>query len=140
MILGFAGFSIVLAIIHNSIRKYIYKDAHSLDTVFDAGGKVTLSLTAVTVTSQLLWPADFLQITTITINSYTGIFFFSEWHRRVSLLCPRNRSRYSPVSNIVCWTENQGSWCQDISSGKTDDDSTIVSIFWLRCTCILISF
>lgn len=68
MILGFAGFSIVLAIIHNSIRKYIYKDAHSLDTVFDAGGKVTLSLTAVTVTSQLLWPADFLQITTITIT------------------------------------------------------------------------
>lgn len=68
MILGFAGFSILLAITHNAIRKYIYKDAHSLDTVFDAGGKVTLSLTAVTVTSQLLWPADFLQITTITIN------------------------------------------------------------------------
>ncbi|XP_052720836.1 uncharacterized protein LOC128192294 isoform X2 [Crassostrea angulata] len=77
MILGFAGFSIVLAIIHNSIRKYIYKDAHSLDTVFDAGGKVTLSLTAVTVTSQLLWPADFLQITTITITSGIGgcLFF-----------------------------------------------------------------
>uniref|UniRef100_K1R174 Uncharacterized protein n=1 Tax=Magallana gigas TaxID=29159 RepID=K1R174_MAGGI len=75
MILGFAGFSIVLAIIHNSIRKYIYKDAHSLDTVFDAGGKVTLSLTAVTVTSQLLWPADFLQIT--TIMKYLNVHFYS---------------------------------------------------------------
>lgn len=74
MILGFAGFSILLAITHNAIRKYIYKDAHSLDTVFDAGGKVTLSLTAVTVTSQLLWPADFLQITTITINVKKNVF------------------------------------------------------------------
>ncbi|XP_061164269.1 uncharacterized protein LOC133173296 [Saccostrea echinata] len=77
MVLGFAGFSILLAIIHNTIRRIVYRDAHSLDTVFDAGGKVTLSLTAVTVTSQLLWPADFLQITTVTITSGLGgcLFF-----------------------------------------------------------------
>ena len=65
MFLGFGGLSITLGIVHYAVRRYIYRDAHSLDTVFDAGGKVTLGLTAVTVTSQMLWPADFLQSATI---------------------------------------------------------------------------
>jgi hypothetical protein len=43
----------------------VFKDFHSLDVIFDAGGRVSLSLTAVTVTSQLLWPADFLQSPTM---------------------------------------------------------------------------
>ena len=46
-------------------RRRVFKDFHSLDVVFDAGGRVSLSLTAVTVTSQLLWPADFLQSPTL---------------------------------------------------------------------------
>ena len=65
MCFGFGGLSISLGIIHNFIRKHVYKDSHNLDTVFDAGGKVSLGLTAVTVTSQMLWPSDFLQQATL---------------------------------------------------------------------------
>ena len=65
MLLGFGGFSVLVAVVYNSLRKYVFKDSHNLDTVFDAGGRVSLSLTAVTVTSQLLWPADFLQSSTL---------------------------------------------------------------------------
>ena len=65
ILLGFGGFSVFIAVIYNVIRKYVFKDSHNLDTVFDAGGRVTLSLTAVTVTSQLLWPAAFLQSSTM---------------------------------------------------------------------------
>ncbi|XP_063435640.1 uncharacterized protein LOC134716559 [Mytilus trossulus] len=71
MFLGFGGLSITLGMVHYAVRRYIYRDAHSLDTVFDAGGKVTLGLTAVTVASQLLWPSDFLQ--SATIMSKTGL-------------------------------------------------------------------
>lgn len=49
MILGFVGFFIVLVIIYNFIRKYIYKDVYSLDMVFDVGGKVIFSLMVVIV-------------------------------------------------------------------------------------------
>ena len=65
MLLGFGGFSVTVAVVYNGIRRYVFKDSHNLDTVFDAGGRVSLSLTAVTVTSQLLWPADFLQSSTL---------------------------------------------------------------------------
>ncbi|KAL4239301.1 hypothetical protein ACF0H5_000118 [Mactra antiquata] len=71
MLLGFAGFSAMVGMGYNRIRHYIFKDFHSLDVVFDAGGRVSLSLTAVTVTSQLLWPADFLQ--SPTMASKVGI-------------------------------------------------------------------
>ena len=66
MILGFGGFSIILALIHNAVRKHIFHDEHNLDTTFDAGGNVTLSLTAVTVASQLIWPGDILHSATLT--------------------------------------------------------------------------
>ena len=66
MVLGFAGFSVLIALLHNVIRKYVYGDAGSLDTMFDAGGKVSLSLTAVTVTSQALWPSVFLEMPMLT--------------------------------------------------------------------------
>lgn len=65
MVLGFGGLSTTVAILHRLIRKYVYKDSHDLDTVFDAGGKVSFGMTAVTMTSQLLWPADFLQQATL---------------------------------------------------------------------------
>ena len=66
MVLGVGGFSVLVALVHRGIRKYVYSDADSLDTMFDAGGSVSLSLTAVTTTSQMLWPADFLELPTIT--------------------------------------------------------------------------
>lgn len=78
MLLGFGGFSIVLAILHNSVRKYIYHDEHNLDTTFDAGGNVSLSLTAVTVASQLFWPGDILHSATLaTKNGVAGPFWYA---------------------------------------------------------------
>lgn len=78
MLLGFGGLSVTLAIIHTAIRRHVYRDQHNLDTTFDAGGRVTLSLTAVTVTSQMLWPADFLQSATVAIKTgLGGSLFFS---------------------------------------------------------------
>lgn len=78
MILGFGGFSILLAVLHNSVRKYIFHDEHNLDTTFDAGGNVSLSLTAVTVASQLFWPGDILHSATLTTkNGVAGPFWYA---------------------------------------------------------------
>lgn len=77
MILGFGGFSIILALIHNAVRKHIFHDEHNLDTTFDAGGNVTMSLTAVTVASQLIWPGDILHSATLTSKSgVAGPFWY----------------------------------------------------------------
>jgi len=65
LLLGFGGVSLIIAGGYTMLRKYVYHDDHNLDTVFDAGGRVSVSLTAVTVTSQLLWPSDFLQSSTM---------------------------------------------------------------------------
>ncbi|XP_069128805.1 uncharacterized protein [Argopecten irradians] len=78
MLLGFGGLSVTLALIQSALRRHVYHDQQHLDTAFDAGGKVTLSLTAVTVTSQMLWPADFLQSATVAIKTgLGGALFFS---------------------------------------------------------------
>lgn len=65
IVVGFGGLSIIVALIHNAIHRYVFKDQHRLDTVFDAGGRVTTSLTAVTVASQVLWPMDLVQTSVI---------------------------------------------------------------------------
>ncbi|XP_035827281.1 urea-proton symporter DUR3 [Aplysia californica] len=78
MILGFGGFSIILALVHNNIRKYVFHDEHNLDTTFDAGGNVSMSLTAVTVASQLFWPGDILHSATLTTkNGIAGPFWYA---------------------------------------------------------------
>ncbi|KAK3575937.1 hypothetical protein CHS0354_001140 [Potamilus streckersoni] len=78
LILGFGGFSIILALLHNAVRKYIFHDEHNLDTTFDAGGNVSLSLTAVTVASQLFWPGDILHSATLTAkNGIAGPFWYA---------------------------------------------------------------
>ena len=66
LLLGFGGFSVMLALGYNAIRRHVFRDVSNLDTSFDAGGRVTTSLTAVTVGVQLLWPADLLQSATVT--------------------------------------------------------------------------
>ncbi|XP_033744065.1 LOW QUALITY PROTEIN: uncharacterized protein LOC117329942 [Pecten maximus] len=77
ILLGFGGFSIILALIHNAIRKHIFHDEHNLDTTFDAGGDITLSLTAVTVASQMFWPADILQSATLATKlGISGAFWY----------------------------------------------------------------
>ena len=68
LLLGFGGASLCLAVLHKCIRRHVFHDADNVDTAFDAGGRVSTSLTAVTVASQLLWPADFLQGSTITVK------------------------------------------------------------------------
>ncbi|XP_059164313.1 uncharacterized protein LOC131947186 [Physella acuta] len=78
MLLGFGGFSIILALVHNSIRKHVFHDEHNLDTTFDAGGNVSMSLTAVTVASQLFWPGDILHSATLTTkNGIAGPFWYA---------------------------------------------------------------
>ncbi|KAH3741533.1 hypothetical protein DPMN_048258 [Dreissena polymorpha] len=71
MILGFGGVSVLLALLHRQVRKRVFHDDNNVDTAFDAGGRVSTSLTAVTVASQFLWPGDILQSSTITVK--TGI-------------------------------------------------------------------
>ena len=68
MLLGFGGISLVLAITYNNIRRHVCHEEKTVDRTFDAGGKVSTSLTAVTVASQLLWPADLLQSATVTVH------------------------------------------------------------------------
>ena len=47
------------------VRRYIYHDADNLDTAFDAGGKVSIGLTATTIVSQWTWSATLLQSSTV---------------------------------------------------------------------------
>ncbi|BFZ14483.1 hypothetical protein BsWGS_17522 [Bradybaena similaris] len=78
LLLGFGGLSVLLALLYVAIRKHVFHDANSLDTTFDAGGKVSTSLTAVTVASQLLWPGDLLQCATVAIkNGIAGSFWYT---------------------------------------------------------------
>ncbi|XP_025086239.1 urea-proton symporter DUR3-like [Pomacea canaliculata] len=78
LLLGFGGFSVLLAMLYMFIRRHVFHDADNLNTTFDAGGRVSVSLTAVTVASQLLWPGDLLQSATVTIkNGVAGSFWYS---------------------------------------------------------------
>ena len=47
------------------VRKHIYHDANNLDMAFDAGGKVSIGLTATTIVSQWTWSATLLQSSTV---------------------------------------------------------------------------
>ncbi|XP_059152783.1 uncharacterized protein LOC131938670 [Physella acuta] len=78
LLVGFGGISVLLALFYVAIRKHVFHDADNLDTTFDAGGKVSTSLTAVTVASQLLWPGDLLQSATVAIkNGIAGSFWYT---------------------------------------------------------------
>ncbi|CAH1779211.1 unnamed protein product [Owenia fusiformis] len=50
------------------IRKYVYHDASNVDTTFDAGGKVSVGLTASTIVSQMTWAATLLQSATVAVK------------------------------------------------------------------------
>ena len=51
--------------LYYQVRKYVYHDADNLDTAFDAGGKVSIGLTATTIVSQWTWSATLLQSSTV---------------------------------------------------------------------------
>merc|ERR1712226_1784232 len=63
--LGVGIFAVIIAQSFQMVRKYIYKDADNLDTAFDAGGKVSIGLTATTIVSQWTWSATLLQSSTV---------------------------------------------------------------------------
>ena len=52
-------------ILHPQVRKHVYHDSDNLDTAFDAGGKVSIGLTATTIVSQWTWTATLLQSSTV---------------------------------------------------------------------------
>ena len=54
------------------VRKYVYHDADNLDTAFDAGGKVSIGLTATTIVSQWTWSATLLQSSTVASKVSQG--------------------------------------------------------------------
>ncbi|XP_052808030.1 uncharacterized protein LOC128236931 [Mya arenaria] len=60
LVVGFGAFSAVVAILFVFIRTKVYKDKNTLDTAFDAGGKVSVGLTATTIVSQWTWASALL--------------------------------------------------------------------------------
>ena len=58
----------------------MYHDADNLDTAFDAGGKVSIGLTATTIVSQWTWSATLLQSSTVAskVRIYTTVFIFTK--------------------------------------------------------------
>ena len=66
LIFVFVGvFAAGIAHAFQMVRKYVYHDADNLDTAFDAGGKVSIGLTATTIVSQWTWSATLLQSSTV---------------------------------------------------------------------------
>merc|ERR1711962_1403320 len=63
--LGVGIFAVFIAQAFQMVRKYVYRDADNLDTAFDAGGKVSIGLTATTIVSQWTWSATLLQSSTV---------------------------------------------------------------------------
>ena len=53
------------------VRRHVYHDADNLDTAFDAGGKVSIGLTATTIVSQWTWSATLLQSSTVASKVMT---------------------------------------------------------------------
>jgi len=66
LIFLFVGvFAAIIAQTFQMVRKHVYHDADNLDTAFDAGGKVSIGLTATTIVSQWTWSATLLQSSTV---------------------------------------------------------------------------
>merc|ERR1711988_1847353 len=63
--LGVGVFAAGIAQAFQMVRKHVYHDADNLDTAFDAGGKVSIGLTATTIVSQWTWSATLLQSSTV---------------------------------------------------------------------------
>ena len=76
LIVGFGGVSILLALLYRFVRRKVYHDDDNVDTAFDAGGRVSTSLTAVTVASQFMWPGDVMQSSTIAVKVRVHVMGF----------------------------------------------------------------
>ena len=74
----------------------MYHDADNLDTAFDAGGKVSIGLTATTIVSQWTWSATLLQSSTVA--SKVRIYTTAKEKRTCSLA---NTVRYGFLPSIL---------------------------------------
>ncbi|XP_013388210.1 urea-proton symporter DUR3 [Lingula anatina] len=78
LILGFGLFAVLVAMAFNLVRKYVYHDADNLDTAFDAGGNVSIGLTATTIVSQWTWSTTLLQSATVASKyGISGPFWYA---------------------------------------------------------------
>ena len=66
-----------LCLIFSKVRRHVYHDADNLDTAFDAGGKVSIGLTATTIVSQWTWSATLLQSSTVASKVSENILVIS---------------------------------------------------------------
>ncbi|XP_022084721.1 urea-proton symporter DUR3-like [Acanthaster planci] len=74
----FGIFCISMAHGFNWIRRHVYEDQDNLDTDFDAGGQVSMGLTATTVVSQWTWAATLLQSSAVaTTTGISGPFWYA---------------------------------------------------------------
>merc|ERR1712013_135590 len=89
--LGVGIFAVFIAQAFQMVRKYVYRDADNLDTAFDAGGKVSIGLTATTIVSQWTWSATLLQSSTVA--SKHGITWFKHKQHPKAFL----------IKNILSW-------------------------------------
>merc|ERR1712020_412371 len=76
--LGVGIFAVFIAQAFQMVRKYVYRDADNLDTAFDAGGKVSIGLTATTIVSQWTWSATLLQSSTVASKVSENILVILE--------------------------------------------------------------
>ncbi|XP_030829061.1 urea-proton symporter DUR3 [Strongylocentrotus purpuratus] len=78
ILICFGTFVIVLSYLFNVIRKFVYQDKTMLDFSFDAGGRVSVGLTATTIVSQWTWAATLLQSSTVAANNgISGPFWYA---------------------------------------------------------------
>ncbi|XP_066270073.1 uncharacterized protein [Branchiostoma lanceolatum] len=76
--LGFGLFAGLVAYVFNLVRKYVFHDQNDLDTAFDAGGQVSVGLTATTIVSQWTWAATLLQSCTVASKfGISGPFWYA---------------------------------------------------------------
>ena len=72
---------------HTQVRKYVYRDADNLDTAFDAGGKVSIGLTATTIVSQWTWSATLLQSSTVASKVKRQMIHFGNLRKNFLECC-----------------------------------------------------
>ncbi|XP_013388209.1 urea-proton symporter DUR3 [Lingula anatina] len=78
LIVGFGVFAALVALAFSLVRRFVYHDADNLDTAFDAGGKVSIGLTATTIVSQWTWSATLLQSATVASKyGISGPFWYA---------------------------------------------------------------
>ncbi|XP_078697358.1 uncharacterized protein LOC144925278 [Branchiostoma floridae x Branchiostoma belcheri] len=76
--LGFGLFAGLVAFAFTLVRKHVYHDQDDLDTTFDAGGQVSVGLTATTIVSQWTWAATLLQSCTVASKfGISGPFWYA---------------------------------------------------------------